>query len=89
MQFFLPKFFGATPPGTPPKWGPKKSIFLTAQARVLRFFDISRYLTNILTWFGGATPPRGPPKNQFFKRLKVEFYFFLISEDIQQTNILT
>ena len=26
-QFFLPKFFGATPPGTPPKWGPKKNIF--------------------------------------------------------------
>ena len=27
MQFFLPKFFGATPPRTPPKWVPKKSIF--------------------------------------------------------------
>ena len=26
-QFFLPKFFGATPPGTPPNGAPKKSIF--------------------------------------------------------------
>ena len=26
-QLFLPKLFGATPPGTPPKWGPQKSIF--------------------------------------------------------------
>ena len=50
MQFFLPKFFGATPPGT---------------------------------------PQNGVPKKTFFERLKVEFYFFLISVDIQQTNILT
>ena len=26
-NFFSRKFFGATPPETPPKWGPKKSIF--------------------------------------------------------------
>ena len=47
MQVFLPKFFGATSTVTPPK----KSMFLTAQATVLVFFDISRYiqLTNILT----------------------------------------
>ena len=49
-QVFLPKFFGATPPGTPQKWGPKKSIFWMAQARVPVVFDISRYLTDkILT----------------------------------------
>ena len=49
-QFFLPKFFGATPPGT---------------------------------------PQNGAPKNQFFERLKLGCQFFLISVDIQQTNILT
>ena len=27
MQLFLLKFFGATPPGTPPKWGPKNQFF--------------------------------------------------------------
>ena len=37
-QLFLPKFFGATPPRIPSKWGPKKSIFWTAQARVLVVF---------------------------------------------------
>ena len=26
-QFFLQKFFGAPPPGTPPKWGPKNYFF--------------------------------------------------------------
>ena len=83
MQFFLPKFFWATLPGTPPKWGPKTSIFWTAQARVLVFFDISMYSTNKyfdIVW--GLHPPGKPPKNQFFERLKVEFYFFLISVDI-------
>ena len=61
MQFFLPKFFGATPPGTPPKWGPKKSSFLTAQARVLVLFDISRYLPDKyfdIVW--GCHPPGTP-----------------------------
>ena len=63
MQLFLLKFFGATPPGTPPKWGPKKSIFLMAQARVLLFFAISRYFTDKyfdIVW--GCHPPNGPPK---------------------------
>ena len=57
MQFFLPKFFGATPPGTP-----KKSIFWTAQTRVLVVFDISRYLTDKyfdIVW--GCHHPRDPP----------------------------
>ena len=27
LQFFLPKFFGATPPGTPQNGAPKKTIF--------------------------------------------------------------
>ena len=64
-QFFLPKFFGATPPGTPPKWGSKKSIFWTAQARVLVVFDISRYSTDKyfdIVWGChplGVPPPRG------------------------------
>ena len=40
MQFFLPKFFGQLPQ-EPPTMGPQKSIFLTAQARVLFFFFIS------------------------------------------------
>ena len=47
-----------------------------AQARVLLCFDISRYLTDKyfdIVWGG---PPNGPFKNQFFERLKVEFYFF-------------
>ena len=26
-KFFLPKFFGAIPPGTPPKWDPKNQFF--------------------------------------------------------------
>ena len=36
MEFFLLKFFEA-PPQNPPKWGPKKLIFLIAQARVIIF----------------------------------------------------
>ena len=78
MQFFLPKF-GATPPETQPKWGPKKSIFWTAQTRVLVVFDISRYLTD--KYFDVVWACH-PPKNQFFELLKLEFYFLLISADI-------
>ena len=37
-QFFHQKFVGATPPGNPQNGGPKLSIILTAQARVLVFF---------------------------------------------------
>ena len=42
-QFFLPKVFGATPPETPSKMGPQKSIFLTAQVRALVFL-VSGYI---------------------------------------------
>ena len=86
MQLFLPKFFGATPSGTSPKWGPKKSIFLTAQARVLLFFDISRYLTDkyfdiVLGCPTPRGPPNGPPKNQFLEWLNLGCQFVLISAD--------
>ena len=52
-----------------------------AQARVLLFFDISRYLTDKyfdIVW--GATPPgtppNGPPKNQFFEWLNLDASLF-------------
>ena len=35
MQFCLLKFFEASPPKSSPKRGPKKLIFLIAQARVI------------------------------------------------------
>ena len=37
MQFCLPKFFLASPP-EPPKIGPRKLLFLIAQARAIVFF---------------------------------------------------
>ena len=77
MQFSFPKFFGANSPGTP-----QKSIFLTAQARVLVLFDISKYLTDKYLDIVWGCPPGNPPKNPFFEWLKQEFYFFLISVDI-------
>ena len=82
MQLFLPKVFGATPPGTP-----QKLIFGTAQARMLLFFDISRYLTDKyfdIVWgcHPPRTPPNGPPKNQFFEQLNLECQCFMISADI-------
>ena len=48
------------------------------------FNDISSILqTNILTQFGGATPPGKPPqmdpKNQFFEQLNLECQCFIIS----------
>ena len=39
MQFCLLKFFEASPQN-PPKWIPKKLIFLIAQARVIVFLFI-------------------------------------------------
>ena len=79
--------WGYPPPGDP-QIAPQKSIFLTAQARVLVLFDISRYLTDKyfdLVW--GTTsswgpPQHGAPKNQFFERLNLERQFVLISSDI-------
>ena len=47
------------------------------------FYDISRYLTDKyfdIVW--GATPPNGPPKNEFFERLNLECQCFMISADI-------
>ena len=41
MQFFLPKFLGQLH-REPPQTEAPKSIFLTADARVLVVFDISR-----------------------------------------------
>ena len=73
MQFFLSKFFRATPP-EPPKMGPQKINFLMAQARVLLFLDISRYLTDKyfdVVW-GCHAPgdtPNGPQKNNFLNGL--------------------
>ena len=66
--FFLPKFLGQLHREPPQKWGPKKSIFLTAQATVLLFFAISRYLTEKyfdIVWgcHPPGIPPNGPPKN--------------------------
>ena len=85
-QFFLPKFFGKLF-WKSPKMGPQKSIFLTAQARVLTFFDISIYLTEKYfdkVW--GCHAPRvlpqmDPLKNQFFQRLNLECHCFMISVD--------
>ena len=79
-NFFSQNFFGATPPGTPLKWGPKKSMFWTAQARVLVCFDITRYLTDkyfdiIWRCHLPRDPPNGPPKNQFFEWLKLGWQF--------------
>ena len=50
MQFCLLNFFEASPQ-TPPKWGPKKLIFLIAQARVIVFLFllVGIQATNSLT----------------------------------------
>ena len=58
-----------------------------AQGRVLLFFDISTYLTEKYFDVVWDATPRGPPqmdppKINFFKRLKIEFYFVLMSADI-------
>ena len=47
MQFCRLKFFEASPQD-PPKWGPKKLIFLIVQVRVIVFClqFIGRYLSN-------------------------------------------
>ena len=45
MQFCLLKFFEASTKN-PPKMGLKKTIFLIAQARVIVFCYIDRYLSN-------------------------------------------
>ena len=69
MQFFLPKFFGATPPGTPPNWGPKKLIFERLKLECYLFLisvDIKDKYFDIV-W--GCHPPREPPKNQFLNGL--------------------
>ena len=72
-QLCLLKFFlGQLPRETPPKWGPKKSIFWTAQARVPVFLDISRYLRDkyfdIIWGYHSPRrpPPNGPPQKQIF-----------------------
>ena len=77
-QFSLPKFFGATLLVTPPKLGPKKSIFLTTPARAPAVLNISRYLTDKyfdIVW-GYYTPPpppgdlpNGSPKINFLNGL--------------------
>ena len=59
-----------TPLGTPLKWGPKKTIFLTAQARVLVLFDISRYLTDKYFEIVWGCHPLGPPQ---IEPLKINF----------------
>ena len=62
-----------------------------AQARVLVFFAVSRYLK--YKYFGvvwGMAPLEDPPQNQFFERLNLRCQCFLISEvDILETNTLT
>ena len=63
MQFFLPKFFLATPPGTPQNGPPKNQFFERAQGRVLLIFDISRYLRDkYFDIVRGCHPPQGPPQ---------------------------
>ena len=44
---------------------------------------------NFLGQLHREPPQNGAPKNPFFERLKLGCYLFLISVDIQQTNILT
>ena len=87
MQFFLAKFVGALP-RDPTKMGPQKINFLMAQARVLVFFDISRYLTEKyfdIVWGCHpllGDPPTRPLKNQLFEWLKLRYQCFMISTDI-------
>ena len=40
MQFYLPKFFGATPPETSPKWGPKNQFFERLKLEFDFFFEV-------------------------------------------------
>ena len=76
MQFFLPKFFGATRLGTPQNGAPKIN-FLNV--------DISRNLTDKyfdIVWGCHPPPQRTPkwtPKNQFFEWLNLGCQFVLIS----------
>ena len=58
--------WGCHPPGDPPKWTPRKSIFWIAQLRVPVCYDISRFLTDKyfdIVW--GCHPPGDPPKINF------------------------
>ena len=55
---------GVPTPRGPPKWTPQKWIFWRAQSTMLRFYDISRYLTDKyfdIVW-GCHPPSRGTPK---------------------------
>ena len=64
---FSPEIFWGNSTGNPPKMGPKKSIFWTAQARELHFFAIRRYLTDKyfdIVW--GCHPPPGDPQKSIF-----------------------
>ena len=61
-----------------------------AQFTVPVFYDISRYLIDTyLDIVLGCRPPADPPKNQFFEQLNLECQCFMISADIELTNILT
>ena len=87
MQFFLPKLFGGTPPGTPQNGALKKYNFLRAQARALVFFLYQQILNRQIFWRNlGVPSPREPPtwtpQNQFFERLKPLCQCFLMSVDI-------
>ena len=60
-NFFSRNFLGQLPQ-VPPKMGPQKINFLTAQARVLVLFDISRYLTDKYFDIVWGCPPPDIPK---------------------------
>ena len=86
-QLFLPKFFGATPPGIPQNGATKNQFFEGLKLESLFFFDISRYLTDKyfdIVWgcHPPGDPPNGPLKNQFFLWLNLGCHCFTISEDI-------
>ena len=69
MQFCVPRIFRASTP-EPPKIGPKKIIFLIAQARAIVVFYISRYLSDKyfdIVWGciqGRALVVRGSPESR-------------------------
>ena len=70
MQFFLPKFFGATPPGTPHK----NQNFEWLKQECYVFFEISRYLTDkyfdkVWRSHPPGSPPKDPPKIKFLNGL--------------------
>ena len=85
---FSPEIFWGNSTGNPPKWAPKKSIFWTAQAKVLLFFDISRYLTDKYFDIVWIHSPKDRPKKSIFWTAKasaiVFFFFFYIRRYLRE-----